>query len=312
MNADVWLHAGQAVVHHALFPLFLTLAAYAAGNWMYRRAGQSPLVHPLIMAVAIVIIVLKTLGLSYHDYFESTRFLHWLLGPAIVALAVPLYGELKQLGARWRALMAGLVVGSVVAAVSAMMLVLLLVQLTVSRYQSRLEYLAATDALTGLTNRHALAMLLEQALREAVRHHQPLSLILLDIDHFKQINDEHGHLQGDQVLIRLATTLRASLRQSDIVCRWGGEEFLLVLPSTSLDGASRVAENLRQQIADLDYRIEDTPLAITISAGVTLLRPGDSSDSLIARADALLYCAKGEGRNRICADTPTQDATHHD
>ena len=86
----------------------------------------------------------------------------------------------------------------------------------------------------------------------------------------------------------------------------------LVLPSTSLDGASRVAENLRQQIADLDYRIADTPLAITISAGVTLLRSGDSGDSLIARADALLYCAKGEGRNRICADTPAQDATHHD
>lgn len=126
MNADIWLHAGQAVVRHALFPLFLTLAAYAAGNWMYRRAGQSPLVHPLIMAVAIVIVVLKALGLSYHDYFESTRFLHWLLGPAIVALAVPLYGELKQLGARWRALMAGLVVGSLVAAISAMVLVLVL------------------------------------------------------------------------------------------------------------------------------------------------------------------------------------------
>lgn len=190
------------------------------------------------------------------------------------------------------------------------LLVLLLVQLTVSRYQSRLEYLAATDALTGLTNRHALAMLLEQALREAVRHHQPLSLILLDIDHFKQINDEHGHLQGDQVLIRLATTLRASLRQSDIVCRWGGEEFLLVLPSTNLEGAMRVAENLRQQIADLDYRIDDTPLAITISAGVTLLRPGDSSDSLIARADALLYCAKGEGRNRICGDDAAPGSNH--
>lgn len=115
------LAAHQAVLAHPLFPFALTLGAYAAGTWLHRRAGQSPFFHPLILAVAIVIVVLKAIGMPYAVYFEGTRFLHWMLGPAIVALAIPLYGELTQLKARWRSTLAALLVGSVVATGSAVL-----------------------------------------------------------------------------------------------------------------------------------------------------------------------------------------------
>lgn len=113
--------AAQAVLAHPIFPLGLTLAAYAAGTWLHRRAGQSPFFHPLILAVAIVIVALKAIGMPYATYFEGTRFLHWMLGPAIVALAIPLHGELTQLKARWRSTLAALLVGSVVASGSAVL-----------------------------------------------------------------------------------------------------------------------------------------------------------------------------------------------
>ncbi len=113
--------AAQAILAHPIFPLGLTLAAYAAGTWLHRRAGQSPFFHPLILAVAIVIVALKAIGMPYATYFEGTRFLHWMLGPAIVALAIPLYGELGKLRARWRSTLAALLVGSVVASGSAVL-----------------------------------------------------------------------------------------------------------------------------------------------------------------------------------------------
>jgi predicted murein hydrolase (TIGR00659 family) len=113
--------ATQAILAHPIFPLGLTLAAYAAGSWLHRRSGQSPFLHPLILAVAIVIVVLQGIGMPYATYFEGTRFLHWMLGPAIVALAIPLYGELTQLRARWRSTLAALLVGSVVATGSAVL-----------------------------------------------------------------------------------------------------------------------------------------------------------------------------------------------
>lgn len=110
----------QAVVQHALFPLGLTLAAYVLGSRLHRWAGHSPFAHPLILTTAMVIVCLQGLGMSHARYFEGTRFMHWLLGPAIVALAVPLYAELRQLRVRWRSTLGGLVAGSVVATGSAM------------------------------------------------------------------------------------------------------------------------------------------------------------------------------------------------
>lgn len=181
-------------------------------------------------------------------------------------------------------------------------IVLLIVHLTISRYQNRLEQMATTDNLTGLANRHALELLLEQASREAARQKSPLSAILLDIDHFKDLNDTRGHLAGDRVLQGLAATLRASLRGSDIACRWGGEEFLVVLKHTDLAAAAKVAEALRAKVELQRHDIAGGSAGITFSAGVVALRPEESQEGFIARADRLLFRAKQEGRNRVCSE----------
>ena len=117
----LWHQASSAVLTHQLFPLFLTLSAYAVATWLYRKAGQSPFVHPLVLSVAMVIVALKGLGMSYAHYFEATKFLHWMLGLSIVSLAIPLYTELQHVGARWRSTLAAILVGGVVSVVTAML-----------------------------------------------------------------------------------------------------------------------------------------------------------------------------------------------
>jgi len=182
------------------------------------------------------------------------------------------------------------------------LLVLLIVHLTINRYQRRLEQMATTDNLTGLANRHALELLLEQASREALRQRSPLSAILLDIDHFKEINDKHGHLSGDAVLQGLAATLRTNLRSADIACRWGGEEFLIILKGTDLSAATNVANTLRAKIEQQQHELRLGRVSTTISAGVVAFRPEESQESFIARADHLLLQAKEEGRNRVYSE----------
>lgn len=117
----LWHQASSAVLTHQLFPLFLTLSAYAVATWLYRKAGQSPFVHPLVLSVVMVIVALKGLGMSYAHYFEATKFLHWMLGLSIVSLAIPLYTELQHVGARWRSTLAAILVGGVVSVVTAML-----------------------------------------------------------------------------------------------------------------------------------------------------------------------------------------------
>lgn len=183
------------------------------------------------------------------------------------------------------------------------LIVLVIVHLTINRYQRRLEQMATTDRLTGLANRHALGLLLEQASREARRRRSSMSAILIDIDRFKEINDKHGHLCGDLVLQGLAQTLRANLRSADIACRWGGEEFLIILKDTDLGAATNVANTLCARVEDQQYELALGSVGITISAGVVVLRPEESQESFIARADQLLLKAKEEGRNRVYSET---------
>lgn len=182
------------------------------------------------------------------------------------------------------------------------MLVLWLVQHAIDRYQARLEHLSTTDPLTGMSNRRALTLLLKQAAREARRQSTPLTLLLIDIDHFKQVNERIGQLGGDQILRQIGHCLSLNLRKSDIICRWGGEEFLIVLKQTSIAGAQQVAEHLRQQIENLPLSHEETQIQVRISIGIALYRHNEPLDNLIARADSRLYRAKLEGRNRVCAD----------
>ena len=163
------------------------------------------------------------------------------------------------------------------------------------------EYLARIDPLTGLMNRRALTEQAERLLAAAVRHKRPLSLILFDLDHFKFINDIHGHAVGDEVLKETAALLQRLCRRDDLAARWGGEEFILVLPDADIGAAINLAERLREQLQQRSLWAGDAAIELRASFGVAALRDQKSVDALIADADALLYRAKQGGRNRICA-----------
>ena len=156
------------------------------------------------------------------------------------------------------------------------------------------------DGLTGCVNRtHAMAVI-DMELRRARRTRQPVSLIMLDIDHFKKVNDRYGHLGGDAVLAAVGAKLREVLRGSDLKCRYGGEEFLVLLPETPLEGAKRVADTLCRDLANLPIQWQGETIAITASLGVAVAHPAESdTPALIGRADAALYRAKHHGRNCV-------------
>ena len=166
---------------------------------------------------------------------------------------------------------------------------------------SKLEQLAIRDELTGLYNRRKLDESFAVEVSRAERYGRPLSVIMLDIDHFKAVNDTHGHPVGDAVLVETAERLRAALRTSDIPSRWGGEEFLIICPETPLETAVQLAERLRH-----DYESCDFPAAgrLTASFGVAAHQKGQGVDDILLSADEALYRAKNGGRNRVERETP--------
>jgi diguanylate cyclase (GGDEF)-like protein len=163
------------------------------------------------------------------------------------------------------------------------------------------------DALTGCFNRAYALEALDTELRRARRSQTPMTLIMFDIDCFKDINDRHGHLCGDAVLAAVGGRMRDVLRGSDVKCRYGGEEFVVLLPETPLEGAKRVAETLRRGLAEMPINWKSEVVTVTASFGVSVALPAEvDSRALIARADAALYRAKAQGRNcvRVSMDTP--------
>ena len=156
---------------------------------------------------------------------------------------------------------------------------------------------ARTDALTGLPNRRAFDEELRRRFAEWRRHGSPLSLLLVDIDHFKALNDCHGHLAGDAALRDVAQSLHDTMRQSDLVTRFGGEEFAIVLPNSDIGEARQAAERARHAVEQRVFRHETSHLRMTVSCGAAQAAINDDATSLIGRADAALYAAKGGGRN---------------
>lgn len=176
--------------------------------------------------------------------------------------------------------------------------VLLASTLIINRFQNRLEKLATTDKLTGLYNRQAFDILIDQMLQKQKRTPEPLSVVLFDIDDFKRVNDTYGHLAGDRVLAEVARVAKARLRGADIFCRWGGEEFLAVLPECTLADASRLADEIRTAIGASESEYEGRMIRVTVSAGTAEFRAGETIDQLLGRADEALYGAKATGKNR--------------
>ena len=167
---------------------------------------------------------------------------------------------------------------------------------------SQQHELASHDRLTGLYNRLALMELMDHHLALARRRKSPLALLMLDIDHFKLVNDQHGHLVGDEVLRQVAQRARTRLRGADLLARFGGEEFLALLPATTADGALAVAEGIRRAVGEQPIVVNGVSIPVTISIGLHAGIPGEgptAAEAMIAQSDQALYEAKHQGRNRV-------------
>ncbi len=175
----------------------------------------------------------------------------------------------------------------------------------VQSLQSKLketEWFATTDALTGLWNRRSFEEKLSQYISNSHNNGTMLSLIIIDIDHFKRVNDTYGHLTGDDLLRVIAKTLKDYVRGKDIVCRYGGEEFVILLSDTPLSGALTVAEKIRHHFSAMSWKQKSTGVSmgkVTLSSGVSQYRTNESIESFIQRADIALYQSKKQGRNRV-------------
>ena len=178
-------------------------------------------------------------------------------------------------------------------------------RLATSASEQRLRMLASTDELTGLTNRRRMLEHIREEIRRLRRSGRSASLIMGDIDHFKDINDKYGHLCGDEVLEEVSELLRNSLRDQDFIARWGGEEFLFLLPETDDAGGVTAAEKLREAVSKLEVQFEARKLKVTMTFGVAALDPKIGIDESISRADDALYQGKQGGRDQvICWKNP--------
>ncbi len=178
--------------------------------------------------------------------------------------------------------------------------IVLLANVTINRYQSRLEEMATTDNLTGVNNRHVFDAVFAQVRKMAQRHEQDLTLAMLDIDHFKDINDSFGHVAGDMVLRSAATILQERLRNSDILFRWGGEEFLIIFPDCDANHAAKICEDIRQLFEERRIVHDTHKIRITASIGITQMQHDENEQSVLHRVDKALYRAKESGRNQVC------------
>ena len=177
--------------------------------------------------------------------------------------------------------------------------VLLIAGYTINQYQSRLEEMTSTDSLTGAVSRQTFELIINQIISHLKRDNKPMSVIFFDIDDFKGVNDRYGHAVGDRVLKEVVKATRGRLRESDILCRWGGEEFLILLEDCNDTDAAAIAENIRSATAAATVDSKDGPLSVSISLGIAQHRADENQESLILRADKAMYTAKEAGKNTL-------------
>jgi len=260
------------------------------GSFLLFRAALEPYLIPGTRRSNIQLSISLSLGLiaglllarsamaAFGPHLPSMQFEDPMLRPVLVlglvALVLTIYGFISLMHAR--------------------------LEEELLRAQARLREQANTDALTGLLNRRGFTEIAGHDIRSAVRYGHKVSLIMIDLDHFKEINDTHGHTVGDEVLAAVGRMCRKSMREVDIVARLGGEEFAVLMPQTDLASACRTAERLRQMLRCI-WEIRGLCVSTSASFGVAELDPG-GLDSMLNRADACLYRAKHEGRDRVCSE----------
>jgi diguanylate cyclase (GGDEF)-like protein len=188
--------------------------------------------------------------------------------------------------------------------------VILLTHLALRSYQRRLETMATTDSLTGLPNRRAFGVVVELLFNEGVRNKTATAIILIDIDNFKLVNDKYGHLAGDKVLIEITNTVRSCMRAADFICRWGGEELLIVVKQCNEHSVMQLAEKVRLAIEAGATYYNEEKISITASLGAAVTSDGERIEHVIERADYAMYQAKSQGRNRsILSPSGMEDST---
>lgn len=170
-----------------------------------------------------------------------------------------------------------------------------------AQYHETIYNMTIIDGLTGVHNKRYLLDILEREMPRAQRHGRPLSLLMFDIDHFKKINDNLGHLAGDYALKEMATLVKSRLRPDDVLARYGGEEFAVVLPETRKKGATKIAEDIRGLVEGHTFMFEDETIPLTISLGAAQVEDKWSVTDFVKHADTMLYDAKRGGRNRVCS-----------
>jgi diguanylate cyclase (GGDEF)-like protein len=321
------------VLHTVLLGLFIALRVdvlvwvnigsvalwLGAGYWL--RRGRYALAAYVMFAELIAHSVVATLvlgvGLGFQFYLwpaaclvvanpsVSVRYAG-VLGTVCIAVFAALELTLVEISNRYG--LGGyqhwVYLGNVLFCGVALMLCIISVRVVNEYQQRQLIALATHDPLTGLFNRRYMTEHMEQLKAHADREHSHYCVALLDVDHFKRINDVYGHDIGDQVLQCIALTLKARLRSTDLLARWGGDELLIALSGTEAQRALLLMDNLRQRVAE-SSAIKPLCGGVTLSFGVAEYQPGESNQALIRRADAGLYRAKAQGRDQVVLEAPT-------
>ena len=297
-----WLPAGFILTAHvSLISYFLyvvpdlasRIIVYSVFNSALALLCAWELLRHISLRTSRAIDITLVMILAIHVVFNAVRLFHTATNPAI--------GDLLKAGAIHKLAFIEGIVNTIMQACCLIIASNQRLRLMLEEYQAKLEDLASTDNLSGLSNRRHF---IEEATREidrACRYGRKLSLIMVDVDHFKAINDNYGHLSGDEVIKTISRMFRQELREQDIVSRIGGEEFAALLPETDVDTATEVAERLRAALASSRTLCRDgQEIACTASFGVTEFSEGDQTIyDMLPRADQALYAAKNAGRNRV-------------
>jgi hemerythrin len=279
--------------------VYLPLIFLNLGFGILAIFGFHPILYKASMILGLIIPLLILASLIYMTYHKKNVSLYFLFGGSFLGLALIIL-ILQQMGLVANINFTKYFFYYALALESLFFTLGILDQLkNLNHYNQLFFNLAVTDPLTGLNNRHYLEIHKHTLLSYADRYQEPFALLILDIDHFKYVNDTYGHDFGDEILKMLATILRKRLRKSDMLMRWGGEEFLIILPKSSLSQATEVGDIIRDEVSKSSFDKIDH---LTISVGVAQWQEGESFEDTFGRADQAMYASKDDGRNKVSAN----------